>query len=97
MYEWYTIYVSKTNIFLKGVAFSNTIMERKDYIADEQVVKRATAAVKFALDKKKLIDSPIVIYDRKTKKIYSVNADGTRSIVGERRTVGRYSERVKEI
>lgn len=76
--------------------FSGIAMERKDYIADEQVVKRATAAVKIALDKKKATDSPIVVYDRKTKKIYNVNADGTKSIVGERRTVGRYSERVKQ-
>ena len=70
-------------------------MERENYIADEQVVKRASAAVKLALDKKRVTESPIVVYDRKTKIIYNIKADGTREVIGMRKTVGRYSERFK--
>ena len=44
-------------------------MKRKDYISDEQVVKRANAAVKIELDKKKALDIPVAIFDRKTQKI----------------------------
>ena len=68
-------------------------MERKNYIADEQVVKRANAAVELALAKKRYTESPIVVYDRKTKNIYHLKADGTKEVIGTRRTVGRYSER----
>ena len=71
-------------------------MDRENYIADKQVVKRANAAVKLALEKKKITETPIVVYDRKTKKIYNVRADGTRELVGVRKTVGRYSERCKQ-
>ncbi len=71
-------------------------MNREDYIADAQVVKRANEAVKLALEKKKVTETPIVIYDRETKNIYHLKADGTRVTVGRRRTVGRYSERCKK-
>lgn len=71
-------------------------MEREQYIADEQVVKRANEAVKMALYKKKITETPIVVYDRKTKFIYNIKADGTREVLCERKTVGRYSERYKE-
>lgn len=71
-------------------------MEREKYIADEQVVKRANEAVKVALYKKKVTETPIVVYDRKTKIIYNLKTDGTREILCERKTVGRYSERCKE-
>lgn len=70
-------------------------MERENYISDEQVVKRANAAVKLAIDKKKITETPIVIYDRKAKTICHLNSDGTQTVVSTRKTVGRYSERVK--
>ena len=45
-------------------------MKREEYITDAQVVERAKAAVKIALDKNKVSGIPLVIYDSKTKKIY---------------------------
>ena len=71
-------------------------MDRKEYISDEQVAKRANAAVKLALEKKKVTETPIVVYDRETKNIYNLNPDGSRTLVGKRKTVGRYSERIKQ-
>ena len=68
-------------------------MDRQDYIADDQVVIRANAAVKLAIEKKKVTQAPIVVYDRETKMICQVNQDGTKTMLGQRRTVGRYSER----
>ena len=69
-------------------------MERKDYISDELVVKRAKAAVKIELEKKKAMDVPIVTFDRKKQVIYQENSDGSRVIVGNRIRKERYSERI---
>lgn len=69
-------------------------MNRQDYISDEQVVKRANAAVRIELEKKKAMDIPVVVFDRKTQTIYQVNSDGSRVAVGNRIRRGRYSERV---
>lgn len=69
-------------------------MDSKKYISDFQVVKRANAAVKIELDKKKAMDVPIAIYDRKTQTIYQQNSDGTRMKLVKRIRKGRYSERV---
>jgi hypothetical protein len=41
-------------------------MKREDYISDSQVVKRANAAVKIELEKKKALDIPVAVFDRKT-------------------------------
>lgn len=71
-------------------------MKREDYISDEQVVKRANAAVKIELDKKRALDIPVAIFDRKTQKIYEKNSDGSTIEVGERIRKGRYSERVSK-
>lgn len=69
-------------------------MEMKEYISDEQVVKRANAAVKIELEKKKAMDVPIAVYDRKTQTIYEEDSDGSRKEVGKRLRRGRYSERI---
>lgn len=69
-------------------------MKREDYISDSQVVKRANAAVKIELDKKKALDIPIAVFDRKTQKIYQKNSDGSKVAIGERIRKGRYSERI---
>ncbi len=69
-------------------------MKREEYIPDETVVKRANAAVKIELEKKKALNIPIVVYDRETQMIYHENNDGTRVVVGEKMRKGRYSERV---
>ena len=71
-------------------------MEREEYLADEQVVKRANEAVKVALYKKKVMETPIAVYDRKTKIIYNLKSDGTKEILSIKKTVGRYSERNKQ-
>lgn len=69
-------------------------MEKAGYISDAQVVKRAAAAVKIELEKKKAMDIPIAVYDRKTQTIYEEESDGSRKVVGERLRRGRYSERI---
>lgn len=69
-------------------------MKREEYISDEQVVKRANAAVKIELEKKKAMDIPAAVYDRKTQTIYQLNSDGTKVQIGKRIRKGRYSERV---
>ncbi len=69
---------------------------REEYISDEQVVKRANAAVKIELEKKKAMDIPVAVYDRKTQTIYQVNSDGSKTEVGKRIRKGRYSERVSK-
>lgn len=69
-------------------------MERKDYITDELVVKRAKAAVEIELEKRKAMDAPIVTFDRKEQVIYQENSDGSRVVVGTRIRKERYSERI---
>lgn len=68
-------------------------MKREDYIPDEMVVKRANAAVKIELEKKKAMDIPIVTYDSEKQIIYKVNSDGTKVEVGRKMRKGRYGER----
>ncbi len=69
-------------------------MKREEYISDEAVVKRANAAVKIELEKKKVLDIPVVVYDGETQTIYHENSDGTRVEIGKRMRKGRYSERI---
>ncbi len=64
-------------------------------ISDEQVVKRANAAVKRAIEKKQITDSAVVVYDRKTQFIYKLNSDGSKDLISDRKKRGRYSERIK--
>ncbi len=64
-------------------------------ISDEQVVKRANAAVKRAIEKKQITDSAVVVYDRKTQFIYKLNSDGSKVLISDRKKRGRYSERIK--
>lgn len=71
-------------------------MKREEYISDEQVVKRVNAAVKIELEKKKAMDIPATVYDRKTQKIYQINSDGSKAEVGQRIRKGRYSERISK-
>ena len=70
-------------------------MSPKNYISDEQVVKRANCAVKIALEKKRAMDVPIFTYDRATQSICMVGNDGSKTQVCRRYNHGRYSERVK--
>ena len=68
-------------------------MKRAEYISDSAVIKRA-AAVKIELEKKKAMDIPAVVYDRKTQMIYHEKSDGTRVEIGRRMRKGRYSEQI---
>lgn len=70
-------------------------MEGHEYITDEQVVKRAKAAVRLAIAKKKALGTPIVAYDSQTNEIYQVNEDGSRTVLGKGCGKGRYSERCR--
>ncbi len=84
----------KSEAVCKRIRKGMEVMKREEYISDENVVKRASAAIKIDLEKKKALDIPIVVYDRETQAIYQENSDGTRIEVAKRIRKGRYSERV---
>lgn len=67
-----------------------------DYITDEQVVKRANAAVGLEIEKLKAMGAPIIIYDRKKQVVVRRNNDGTETEVGKRLRKGNYSERIEK-
>jgi hypothetical protein len=69
-------------------------MRRELYISDEAVIKRANEAVRIELEKKKAMDVPIAVFDRKTQTIYYKNSDGSKVEVGKRLRKGRYSEQI---
>lgn len=69
-------------------------MKREYYISDSQVIKRANAAVKIELEKKKVLGIPIAVFDRKTQTIYKKNSYGSKVVLSGRIRKGRYSERV---
>ncbi len=56
-------------------------MRREDYISDAEVVKRANAAVRLELEKLEALDIPAVICDGKSKKLYYLYSDGSRTEV----------------
>ena len=62
---------------------------------DEEVAKRAVAAVKLDLEKKKILNAPIYVYDRNDKKVYQIKEDGTRVAVADRIRKGSYCEQCK--
>lgn len=66
----------------------------KNYLTDEQVVRRANAAVELEIEKLKALDAPVIVYDRKREVIVRRNNDGTEVEVGKRLRKGHYSERV---
>ncbi len=67
-------------------------MRREEYITDDDVVKRANAAVRIELEKNKALGVPAVVFDRKTQAIYHVNSDGSRVVIGQRIRKERYGE-----
>lgn len=67
-----------------------------DYITDEQVVKRANAAVGLEIEKLKAMGAPVIIYDRKKQVVIRRNNDGTEIEVGKRLRKGRYSEWIEQ-
>lgn len=67
---------------------------KPNYITDEQVVKRANAAVELEIERLKVIEAPVIVYDRKRQVVIRRNNDGTETEVGKRLWKGRYSERI---
>ena len=66
-----------------------------DYISDHEVVKRAQAAVRMELEKKRVLNQDAYVYDSETKMICKITSDGQRIPVAKRLREGRYSERNK--
>lgn len=66
---------------------------KQNYITDEQVVKRANAAVELEIERLKVLDAPVIVYDRKKQVVVRRNGDGTEVEVGKRLRKGNYSER----
>lgn len=71
-------------------------MSERKIITDEQVVKRANAAVKLELEKKRIKNQPIAVFDRATRQVYMQHNDGTRTEIRDIGQRGRYSERKKQ-
>lgn len=69
-------------------------MERSEYISDKQVVKRVNSAVSFAIEKKQAMGVPVVVYDRETGNICHLQKDGSKTVISQRKTRRRYSERI---
>lgn len=46
-------------------------MGDKKIISDDQVVKRANAAVRLELEKRRVRNQPIAVFDRETQKVSS--------------------------
>ena len=64
-------------------------------MSDKEITIRVNKAVERAIDKKRINNAPVVVYDRKTKEICSVASDGKRTVLGQRIKRGRYSEQFK--
>ena len=54
------------------------VIERERSISDSQTVQRARKAVELELEKRKALDLPIAVFDKKTRKVYACYPDGTR-------------------
>lgn len=68
-------------------------MRDRKIITDDQVVKRANAAVRLELEKRKARNQPIAVFDRETQKVCMQASDGTIIESEDRLRRGRYSER----
>ena len=66
-------------------------------MSDDEIVMRANKAIERAIDKKRINNTSIIVYDRKTKKIYNVLNNGDRIVVGTRINNKRYSEQINTI
>lgn len=74
-------------------------MKHDKYISDETVVKRVNSTVRIESERKRVLDVPIVTYDRETQIIYQENSD-VRGETGRRRRMWqsftkRKPERIK--
>ena len=64
-------------------------------MSDKEITIRVNKAVERAIDKKRINNATVVVYDRKAKEICNLASDGGRTVLGHRITRGRYSEQVK--
>lgn len=62
---------------------SKTIAVQRDRITDAQSVRLAQKAVELELEKRKALNLPIAVYDKKEKRVYACFADGTRIPMSE--------------
>ena len=62
---------------------------------DGVIVRNARLAVSSELKKKRALNQPIAKFDAKSGTIFLEHADGSKTIVGNAMTEGRYSERCK--
>lgn len=60
-------------------------MSRETYLAQFAVTQE--------LQRRKILNQPIAVYDPETQEVYLEYADGSRELVGHRLREGRFSER----
>lgn len=70
----------------------------KAQIEDRETNRRVSRAIQLDLEKRKVMNKPIAVYDKDTGKVYAVYNDGKREVMGkvERKRYSqrkRYSER----
>lgn len=56
----------------------DAVFERERTLSDAETVRRARKAVELELEKRRAMDMPIAVYDKKTRKVYACFADGTK-------------------
>lgn len=63
---------------------------------DRETNRRVSKAIQLDLEKRKIMNKPIAVYDKDTGEVYAVHNDGKREVMGkvERK---RYSERKKNL
>lgn len=70
-------------------------MDKKIIInSDAELIERVKKSVTFEIDKRKAMNAPVVISDRKTGIIYREMPNGERIQVASGRSGGRYSARI---
>lgn len=60
--------------------------------SDGWVIRNARLAVKFELEKKRILNQPIARFDPRSGEVYMENADGTRTVTGHVTYKGRCGE-----
>ena len=61
-------------------------------VTDEDVVKRVKSAVKIDIEKRKVMNAPIAVFDPESGNVYAQYSDGRRVLMGNRIKRGGYSE-----
>ncbi len=67
-------------------------MDGDNILSDEKIIERAVKAVELDIEKKRVLDAPIYVYDRNDKTVYQVKKDGTRIPVAKKLRKGSYCE-----